>query len=80
MSARSPGPHLRAGETFRPSHLTKAGPPGLSAGVAFFALLPKRVADRVVAGMFLVGAIYVWREGAKDETVTVERRSSCRMG
>jgi Ca2+/H+ antiporter, TMEM165/GDT1 family len=36
-------------------------------GVALFALLPKQALDAVVAGMFLVGAIYAWREGTKNE-------------
>lgn len=48
----------------------------VTAGVALFALLPKRAVDAVVAGMFLIGAIYSWREGAKDETATVEREAS----
>ena len=36
-------------------------------GVALFAILPKRAVDAVVAGMFLFGAVYAWREGTKDE-------------
>ena len=32
--------------------------------VALFAVLPKRAVDAVVAGLFLFGAVYAWREGA----------------
>ena len=36
-------------------------------GVALFALLPGRAVDGIVAFMFLFGAVYAWREGAKVE-------------
>jgi Ca2+/H+ antiporter, TMEM165/GDT1 family len=36
-------------------------------GVAIFKLLPHRVVEGIVAGMFLLGAVYAWREGLKDE-------------
>jgi putative Ca2+/H+ antiporter (TMEM165/GDT1 family) len=45
-------------------------------GVTLFAILPKRVLDAVVAGMFLFGAVYAWREGVKDETRAAEREAS----
>ncbi|MHB8466998.1 MAG: TMEM165/GDT1 family protein, partial [Acidimicrobiales bacterium] len=36
-------------------------------GVGLFHVLPHRVVDGVVAALFLFGAAYAWREGAKDE-------------
>jgi len=36
-------------------------------GVALFAVLPRRAVDAVVAGMFVFGAAYAWREGTKAE-------------
>lgn len=36
-------------------------------GVALFAILPHRALDAVVAGMFVFGAAYAWREGTKTE-------------
>lgn len=45
-------------------------------GVALFNLLPHRVVEELVTGMFLFGAVYAWREGAKDETELVEEESS----
>lgn len=45
-------------------------------GVALFNLLPHRVVEGLVTGMFLFGAVYAWREGAKDETELVEEESS----
>ena len=48
----------------------------VTAGVALFAVLPRRAVDAVVAGLFLFGAIYAWREGAKEETQLVDREAS----
>ena len=42
-------------------------------GVALFQLLPARAVDGVVAVVFLVGAIYAWREGTKDEEALIRR-------
>jgi putative Ca2+/H+ antiporter (TMEM165/GDT1 family) len=42
-------------------------------GAGLFALLPRRVVDFVVAGLFVAGAAYALREGFKDETDLVER-------
>jgi putative Ca2+/H+ antiporter (TMEM165/GDT1 family) len=40
-------------------------------GVALFAILPKHVLDGVVATMFLLAALYAWREGTMaDDQVT----------
>jgi Ca2+/H+ antiporter, TMEM165/GDT1 family len=48
----------------------------VTVGVALFAVLPKRAVDAVVAGLFLAGAAYAWREGAKEETSLVRREAS----
>jgi Ca2+/H+ antiporter, TMEM165/GDT1 family len=45
-------------------------------GVAIFAILPHRVVEGVVAGMFLLGAVYAWMEGLKDEEELAEEESS----
>ena len=45
-------------------------------GVALFTLLSHRAVDAVVAFLFLVGAIYAWREGAKEEEELVEKEAS----
>ncbi len=45
-------------------------------GVALFAVLPKRALDAVVAGMFLFGAFYAWREGTKDEEELEEKEAA----
>ena len=45
-------------------------------GAALFRLLPERAVDAVVAGLFLFGAVYAWREGAKDETQLIRRESA----
>jgi Ca2+/H+ antiporter, TMEM165/GDT1 family len=37
-------------------------------GVALFKVLPGRWVDAVVAGMFVFGAVYAWREAAKTGT------------
>jgi putative Ca2+/H+ antiporter (TMEM165/GDT1 family) len=42
-------------------------------GVALFRLLPERAVDGVVAGVFLVGALYAWCEGTKDEEALIKR-------
>lgn len=43
-------------------------------GVALFAILPKPALDGIVAAMFILGAVYAWRESgrADDETSTVD--------
>lgn len=45
-------------------------------GVALFAVLPKRAVDATVAGLFLFGAVYAWREGTKTEGELAEREAS----
>lgn len=45
-------------------------------GVAIFKLLPHRVVEGIVAGMFLLGAFYAWREGLKDEEELSEKEAS----
>jgi putative Ca2+/H+ antiporter (TMEM165/GDT1 family) len=45
-------------------------------GVALFAILPHRVVDGLVAAMFLLGALYAWRESAKDEEELAETEAS----
>jgi putative Ca2+/H+ antiporter (TMEM165/GDT1 family) len=45
-------------------------------GVALFALLPHRVVEIVVAVLFLLGAVYAWREGNHDEEPLAEREAS----
>lgn len=45
-------------------------------GVALFAVLPHRAVDAVVAMLFLLGALYAWREGARDEEQLAEREAS----
>jgi putative Ca2+/H+ antiporter (TMEM165/GDT1 family) len=45
-------------------------------GVALFAILPHRVIDGLVAAMFLLGALYAWRESAKDEEELAETEAS----
>ena len=45
-------------------------------GVALFKLLPTRVVDGLVAVMFAVGAIYAFREGARDESELIEREQA----
>jgi putative Ca2+/H+ antiporter (TMEM165/GDT1 family) len=42
-------------------------------GVGLFKILPEVVLDLVVAALFLGGAVYSWREGAKDETDLVTK-------
>ena len=44
-------------------------------GVALFALLPHRAVDAVVAAMFLFGALYAWRESARDEERLIEHEA-----
>jgi putative Ca2+/H+ antiporter (TMEM165/GDT1 family) len=38
--------------------------------------LPERAVDAVVAGLFLFGAAYAWREGARDETQLIRREAT----
>jgi putative Ca2+/H+ antiporter (TMEM165/GDT1 family) len=45
-------------------------------GVALFAMLPHRIVDAVVAVLFLLGAIYAWRESGADEHELAERETS----
>jgi Ca2+/H+ antiporter, TMEM165/GDT1 family len=45
-------------------------------GLAIFALLPHRVVEGIVTAMFLFGALYAWREGAKDEEEVTEKEAS----
>ncbi|MBE7189452.1 TMEM165/GDT1 family protein [Jatrophihabitans endophyticus] len=40
---------------------------------SFIALLPHRIVDGVVAALFLIGAVLVWREGAGDEEDVPEK-------
>jgi putative Ca2+/H+ antiporter (TMEM165/GDT1 family) len=45
-------------------------------GVALFAVLPKHVLDGLLAAMFLLAAIYAWRESTKtDDQVTKPKTS-----
>jgi putative Ca2+/H+ antiporter (TMEM165/GDT1 family) len=40
-------------------------------------LLPRRAVEAVVAGLFLIGAVLVWREGREDhETAELQREES----
>jgi putative Ca2+/H+ antiporter (TMEM165/GDT1 family) len=48
----------------------------VTVGLAIFAVLPHRAVDGFVAVMFLVGAAYAWREGAKDEEEEIEKEVS----
>ena len=45
-------------------------------GVALCALLPRQAIDGAVAGFFLFGAVYAWREGTKDEGGLIEKQRS----
>jgi Ca2+/H+ antiporter, TMEM165/GDT1 family len=44
-------------------------------GVGLFHLLPHRIVELVVAGLFLLGAVYAWKESAKEEEL-IEREAS----
>jgi putative Ca2+/H+ antiporter (TMEM165/GDT1 family) len=48
----------------------------ITLGLAIFALLPHRALEGLVAAMFLFGAGYAWREGAKDEEEFAEKEAS----
>jgi Ca2+/H+ antiporter, TMEM165/GDT1 family len=48
----------------------------VTVGVTLFHILPHEAVDAVVAGLFLFGAIYAWREGTKEETELAEREAS----
>lgn len=48
----------------------------VTVGVALFEVLPREAVEAVVAGLFLGGAAYAWREGARDETNVVRREAS----
>jgi putative Ca2+/H+ antiporter (TMEM165/GDT1 family) len=43
-------------------------------GVGLFALLPRHAVDWFVAVLFLLGAVYAYLEGQKDETALVNRQ------
>jgi putative Ca2+/H+ antiporter (TMEM165/GDT1 family) len=45
-------------------------------GVGLFHVLPHRAVAGVVAVLFLLGAVYAWREGTKDEEELVEREAA----
>jgi Ca2+/H+ antiporter, TMEM165/GDT1 family len=45
-------------------------------GVALFAILPRRVLDAAVAVMFLLGAVYAWVEGTRDEAEVIDKERS----
>lgn len=45
-------------------------------GLAIFALLPHRAVEGIVTVMFLFGAVYAWREGARDEEEVAEKEVS----
>ena len=47
----------------------------VTAGVAVFEVLPHRAVDGVVTGLFLLGAVYAWREAGRDEEELSERES-----
>jgi putative Ca2+/H+ antiporter (TMEM165/GDT1 family) len=46
----------------------------VTVGVAIFKLLPHPAVEAVVAAMFVVGAVYAWREGTKDRSEQAVRR------
>ena len=45
-------------------------------GVALFHVLPHRAVEGIVAGLFVLGAVYAWREGAKEEAALIEHEVS----
>ena len=45
-------------------------------GVALFAVLPHRAVEAVVATLFLLGAVYAWREATKDEAELAAQEAS----
>lgn len=45
-------------------------------GVGLFHLLPHRGAELAVAAMFLLGALYAWKEGAKEEAELIEHEAA----
>lgn len=45
-------------------------------GLAIFALLPHRAVEGIVTVMFLFGAAYAWREGARDEEEVATNEAS----
>jgi Ca2+/H+ antiporter, TMEM165/GDT1 family len=48
----------------------------VTVGVALFHVLPHEAVDAVVAGLFLFGAAYAWREGTKEEGELAQREAS----
>ncbi len=47
----------------------------VTVGVALFHVLPREAVDSVVAGLFLFGAIYAWREGTKEMPELAQREA-----
>lgn len=47
----------------------------VTAGVAVFHLLPHRAVDALVSAMFLLGAIYAWRESGRQEEELAEKEA-----
>lgn len=45
----------------------------VTVGVALFNILPHRVVEAVVAGLFLAGAVYAWLASRSDEEEVVEK-------
>jgi putative Ca2+/H+ antiporter (TMEM165/GDT1 family) len=52
----------------------------VTVGVALFAILSKPALDALMAAVFLFGAVYTWREGAKDGNRVTRRRRVSRRG
>lgn len=48
----------------------------VTVGVALFHLLPRQAVDAVVAGLFLFGAAYAWREAGKGEVQLSANKAS----
>lgn len=45
-------------------------------GVGLFHLLPHRYVEVAVAAMFLLGAVYAWREGTKEEAELIQHEAA----
>jgi Ca2+/H+ antiporter, TMEM165/GDT1 family len=50
----------------------------MTVGVALFAVLPHRAVEGVVTALFVAGAVYAWREGAKGQEENTVRSTSRR--
>jgi putative Ca2+/H+ antiporter (TMEM165/GDT1 family) len=48
----------------------------VTVGVALFDLLPHRAVEALVAAVFLLSAVYAWREGTKDERPLAEHEAA----